>query len=74
MYANVRRAQGALTRVTPDVPIYVLGYPSSAASFNPLISTVNEAHSVAFVGIELFQRALETHMIRARPIRRLACL
>lgn len=76
MHANVRwrRTRSALSRVTPDVPVCVLGYPSLAPSFHPHISTVNEAHPIALVGVELCQGALETDMVWARSIRRLARL
>ena len=79
MYANVRGARcgdrrGTSTRVTPDVPIDVLGYFGPTSSFYLRVSTINEAHPIALVGVELFQRATEPHMVRARPIRRLTRL
>ena len=75
--SEVRRTvtnEGQSTRITPNVPIYVLRYPSPTFSFYPHVSTVDEAHPVALLGIELFQRAREPHMIRTRPIRRLTRL
>jgi hypothetical protein len=66
--------EGRSTIIAPNVPIYVLGYSSPTFSFYPHISVVDEAHPIALVGVELFQRARESHMIRARPIRRLARL
>ena len=66
--------EGRSTRITPDVPIYVLGYTSPTFSFYSHISTIDEAHPIALVGVELFQRARESHMIRARPVCRLTRL
>ena len=66
--------EGRSTRITPDVPIYVLGYTSPTFSFYSHISTIDEAHPIALVGIEFFQRTRESHMIRARPIGRLTRL
>jgi len=66
--------EGQSTRITPNVSIYVLRYPSQTFPFYPHISTIDEAHPVTLVGVELSQRTGESHMIRTRPIRRLTRL
>ena len=38
------------------------------------MSTIDEAHSITVFGVELYQRALETYIIRACSIRRLTRL
>lgn len=75
--SEVRRTvtnEGQSTRITPNVPIYVLRYPSPTFSFYPHISMIDEAYPVALVGVEIFQGTVESNMVRARPIRRLARL
>jgi len=73
MYVDIPSArdderQGS-ARVTPNVPKHVLGYTSPTFPFYPHISAIDETHPIALVCIERFQWALESHMIRTRPIR-----
>lgn len=61
-------------RVTPDVPICVLRHSGPTSPFHPHVSTINETHPIALVGIEIPQGTLESHMIWTRPIRRMTRL
>lgn len=61
-------------RVTPHVPIHILGHTSPTFSLHSHIPTINEADPITVIGVEIPRRALESHMIRTRPVRCLARL